>query len=257
MKKPFFSIITCTHNSEKYLKECLDSVLNQKFEDYEHLIIDGFSTDKTLEIVKTYQKINSKVKLFQNKPEGIAEAMNQGISQAKGEYLYFLHSDDSLSTHNLLGNINRDIKKLNFPDWIYGQIQVVDGEGQMLGVFPRQSIFHYPSRFILKYFNYIPHQAVFVRHIIFEKFGTFDQSLKTVMDYDFWLRLANYTRWFYVPTCVANYRIHSNAQSSSRSNLKKNLSELILMRRRYLNRFEMLMAVGFDFILSKVNKTLQ
>lgn len=257
MKKPLISIITCTYNSEKYLRECLDSIISQNFDDYEHLIIDGYSSDKTNQLIKSYQSKNNKVKLFQTKPKGIADAMNQGIAHAKGEYLYFLHSDDKLADANVLTNISEGIKEKDYPDWVYGQVRVIDSRGVKQGVFPRQSIFHTSNPLLLKYINYIPHQATFVRRAVFDKYGQFDQSLKTVMDYDLWLRIARSTRWYYLPIVVAEYRIHSFAQSSSRANLSSSLSELKHMRSRYLNYFEVIAAAGFDYLLSKINKTLQ
>ena len=94
------SIITCTWNSEKYLQECIESVKNQSWNlSIEHIFVDGLSTDKTIEIIQSYQeecKDRIDVKILQSSPKGVYNAMNQGIDNATGEYLLFLNSDDYL-----------------------------------------------------------------------------------------------------------------------------------------------------------------
>jgi len=91
-----FSIITCTYNSEKYLQENINSVESQIFHNFEHVFIDGNSSDKTIEIIKKYQKkYPHTVKLLQCEPKGISNAMNHGINQSSGQYIIHLHSDDS------------------------------------------------------------------------------------------------------------------------------------------------------------------
>lgn len=95
MNKPLFSIITCTYNSQKFIKKNLESVKAQIFMDYEQIIIEGQSSDKTVEIVKSFQKNNPKIKLFSYPAKGISDAFNKGIKHSKGKYLFFLNSDDS------------------------------------------------------------------------------------------------------------------------------------------------------------------
>jgi glycosyltransferase involved in cell wall biosynthesis len=79
--KPFFSIITATLNSEKFLRDNIESVKKQTFQDFEHIFIDGFSNDATVEIIKEYQRERgeSKVKIFQYPPKGVTDAFNKGI----------------------------------------------------------------------------------------------------------------------------------------------------------------------------------
>ena len=89
------SIITATYNSEKTLKETLDSVLSQTYKDYEHIIIDGLSKDNTMGIVKEYEKkYNGKLKYISEKDSGLYDAMNKGIKMATGDIIGILNSDD-------------------------------------------------------------------------------------------------------------------------------------------------------------------
>src|SRR4030065_2258937 len=97
MQKPAISVVTCTYNSEKYLKKCLKSIESQTFINIEHIINDSFSTDNTVKIINEYiQKNKNKypIKFFQTKPKGIARALNDSWPKADGEIIHFLHSDD-------------------------------------------------------------------------------------------------------------------------------------------------------------------
>lgn len=257
MTNPFFTIITCTYNSEKYLAECLASVKSQDFDDYEHIIIDGYSTDKTKTIINSYKKSNAKVKQFSATPRGIAQAMNHGISKATGEYLLFLHSDDLLSTPDTLKNVKTLLKKLNNPDWVYGQIEVIDKDGLSKGVFPRQKLLQQARPSLLKLINYVPHQATLVKKDVFSRYGVFNPRYKTVMDYDLWLRIAPHTNYHYLPLIVSRYRIHSSARSSSRANLSSTMLELKELRKHHLSKLGSFLAQLVDILLLKVNKTLQ
>lgn len=118
-KKPQFSIITVTLNSEKYLEECIKSVVRQKYKNYEHIIIDGKSSDKTLEILKKYKKkINI---ILSEKDKGIYDAFNKGVNLSEGKFICIVNSDDVL-TKNALNIINRYILKKKF-DFIFGSVK--------------------------------------------------------------------------------------------------------------------------------------
>ena len=90
--KPLITIITAAFNSEKYLEECINSLYNQEYTNYEHIIIDGGSTDQSLNIIKKY---NDKIDYWSTKPDkGIYDAFNIGMKLSKGDYIGFLNSDD-------------------------------------------------------------------------------------------------------------------------------------------------------------------
>jgi len=95
--RPLITIITATLNSELYLEECIQSLHNQKYKNFEHIIIDGGSTDKTLQIIKNY---NSKIDYWCSmKDNGIYDAFNKGMQLANGDYLGFLNSDDKYTSN--------------------------------------------------------------------------------------------------------------------------------------------------------------
>jgi len=200
-----FSIITCTYNSAQYIQKNINSVKNQTCQNFEHIFIDGFSTDSTIEIIEKYrQEFPEKVKLFQFPAKGISNAMNQGIEKSSGEYLTHLHSDDSFYDNTVLQNVDEFIERKNKPDWIYGKINVVEKNDASVGTFPERKLLQLGknifSSYFLKFFNFIPHQAVFIKKKTIEKFGCFDESLKSSMDYDLWIKIRNKTKFilFYI-----------------------------------------------------------
>ena len=113
------SIITQTFNSEKTLDKCIDSVIKQNFDNYEHLIIDNISKDNSEKIVKNYN--NNKIKFLSEKDNGIYDAMNKGIKISKGDYLLFLNSDDKIIDNNFFNNASIKLKERSI-DILYSNI---------------------------------------------------------------------------------------------------------------------------------------
>jgi glycosyltransferase involved in cell wall biosynthesis len=255
--KPFFSVITCTRNSQKYLPRNIKSVKSQTFKDYEHFFVDSFSTDKTLSIEKRYAKTDPRAKVILIKKTGISRAMNEGIKYAKGEYIIHLHSDDYFHHKSTLERVYKYLRESGFPDWIYGKIQVVEENGKKVGMFPRHKLLQISSISLLRLFNFVPHQSVFVKKKIFKKFGYFDTRLSSNMDYDFWLRISSKTRWLFFNKIISNYSIHSDAQSSAKRNrFINNLNEDMVARKR-LNTSEYLLHKLVKVPIDFYNKTLR
>ena len=229
-----FSIVTCTYNSQKYLEVNINSVKTQNFSDFEHIFIDGFSTDKTAEIIKKYQaKFPDKVKFFQFEPKGIGNAMNKEIEQSSGEYISHLHSDDSFYSNDVLGKIDKFIKKNNNPDLIYGKANFFKPETQEKRIIPHREIYHNLIFWLLLITNYIPHQAVFIKKNTFEKYGKFDEQYKNSMDYEMWLRLAkNKIRSEFLDEVICNFSVRSDSQSTIGE--KNSIIEDTAIRKKYI-----------------------
>jgi len=191
---PFFSIIIPTYNSEKTLKQCLESVVNQSFTNFEALIMDGVSTDKTLEIAENSN--DYRIRIFSEKDKGIYDAMNKGIKLAKGEWLYFLGSDDELYNLDVLCKIYEYIEKSNI-DIIYGNVYSTLFGGIYDGVFTREKIEN----------KNICHQAMFFNKKVFKKTGKFDLKYKAYADWDHNLKcfFSSRIKNMYVNEVIANY----------------------------------------------------
>lgn len=215
-----FSIITITKNSATTLSKTIESVETQSYKDYEHIFIDGNSNDQTIEILKTYEARHpSNVKIFQQTPRGISYAMNEGIRKANGEYMLHLHADDALYDAQVLADVANFLEG-NAYDWVYGKIMVIDAAGKEIGVFPNKKIFQANSEdtfksWLLQLYNYIPHQAVFIKKNCFEKFGYFDESISSAMDPDMWLRIRTKTTWAYIDRCISTFTLSETTQTGS------------------------------------------
>ena len=204
MKRPFFTIITPTLNSEKYLEECIKSVESQSFKNLEHIFIDSFSKDNTLNILRKYKKRNpKKVFIYKYPKKGISDAFNKGIKHSKGKYLNFLGSDDLLEKDAL--KIVYDNMKDGKYSWCYGNFDIINEKGKIIKR-KRYKLENY-SYLNLYIHLYICHQTVFMKKNIFNKYGLFDSKLKYAMDHEYWLRIGKKEFPKYLNNKLCNFRI--------------------------------------------------
>lgn len=177
---PKISIITVCFNAEKYIEQTIKSVIDQKNGDIEYIVIDGASTDKTLNIIRQYE---SKITKWISEPDnGIADAMNKGIKLATGEYLMFLNADDYFQTSDALAiatSYMEESKDIYIYDTIF--LKKEGGIRRHSGAFGKRINF-----------KGICHQGVLCRRALFEKIGSFNTSFKVCMDYDFFMRAYRY-----------------------------------------------------------------
>lgn len=202
-----FSVITITYNAERYLAQTLDSVALQQGVDFEHLVWDGGSRDRTVEIARSFEH----VKVFEGRDSGIADAMNQAAKHASGEFLIYLHADDLLAHSQVLLMADRVINTHPSVEWFYGKARIIDEEGTLL----RETPFEPFSRKRLRKYNFITHPATVISRSLFERVGGFQPDLKYCMDYDLWLRLSQYSFPLALPTLFACFREHSLSLSTS------------------------------------------
>lgn len=170
---PFFSIIIPTYNSGKVLASCLDSVLSQKCQDYEVVVVDGVSQDATLAIVESYKEQFSSLVFIREHDQGIYDAMNKGIKQSKGKWLYFLGSDDQLYDVDVLKTVSNFIDKSEY-DVVYGDVYSALHQGRYAGVFNYEDLTR----------QNICHQAIFFKRNVFEITGLFELKYKSASDWD-------------------------------------------------------------------------
>jgi glycosyltransferase involved in cell wall biosynthesis len=175
--KPIFSIITVVLNGEKFLRETIESVKNQSFKDYEYIIIDGGSTDKTLDIIKEYSEhIDFWIS---EKDRGLYDAFNKGILMAKGKYIGIINSDD-IYTINALKIINEYFSNNIEIDFIFGSVQ--KHWGILHGYRPKK--IYYSWGF------YSSHSTgFFIKKESANKVGLYDLRYKYHADYDFFFRM--------------------------------------------------------------------
>lgn len=224
-KEPFFTIVTPTLNSEKYLEECIKSVENQSFTDWEHVFIDSYSTDKTMQIIKSYKKRHpKKVFVYQYPKAGISDAFNKGIHNSKGKYINFLGSDDLLEKE-ALKIIYYKMKDERY-SWCYGNFSIIDANNNLIKK-KKYSIERFGYLSLLLYF-YICHQSVFMRRDLFYKHGLFKINLKYVMDYEFWLRISKKERPIFINKNICFFRLDGKNVSSNLAEQEKEKNMVII-----------------------------
>ena len=177
IKKPLITIITVVLNNEKYLEECILSLHNQKYENYEHIVIDGGSSDNTINIIKKYE---DKIDYWcSGKDKGIYDAFNKGMQLAKGDYIGFLNSDDYYS-HNALELLNKYITNYPEKDFIFGAVK--KHWGVLYG--------YKPYKIYWSWGFYSSHSTgFFIKTNAAKKVGLYNLKYKYSSDYDYFFRM--------------------------------------------------------------------
>lgn len=207
---PKISVITIVRNGRQFIEQTIKSVLTQEYARYEYIVIDGVSTDGTVDIIKSYE---SKIAKWISEPDkGIADAFNKGLSYATGDYVLFLNADDALANPAVLAMVAQKIIENKFPILIYGDCDVLERSSDR--VLYRASI--ELTQGGLKLGQMIPQPSLFTHRSYFEKYGTFDDQFKIAMDYDWLLRGGLKEEIVHMPmlvTCVRDGGISTLDQS--------------------------------------------
>ncbi|GAL76685.1 glycosyltransferase [Nonlabens ulvanivorans] len=178
--RPFFSIIIPTYNASSTLATAIDSILSQTFTSFEIIIMDGESSDTTVQIAKSFLNLDHSISITSQSDDGIYDAMNNGIKKARGLYFYFLGADDYLIDTKVLADIHQQLI-LNRTDVIYGNVQSPSLGSNYMGECDDQLIFH----------KNIAHQSIFFHRRVFELTGYFNLKYRTHADW------AHNINWFF------------------------------------------------------------
>ncbi len=210
---PKVSIVTPSFNQGHFLEETIQSVLNQDYPNIEYIIIDGGSSDNSVEIIKKYE---SRLTYWQSKPDkGQTDAINQGFARATGDILAWLNSDDIL----LSGAVSAAVQKLTehpMAGMVYGDCWLINAEGKRIGRFPAAQTDYAKLR---RGYVHIPQQASFWRASLWHEVGPLDNSFYFAMDYDLWTRLATKAPLIYFKEPWAAFRLHGMAKSIAEDDL--------------------------------------
>ncbi|OQX61640.1 MAG: hypothetical protein B5M51_07475 [Anaerolinea sp. 4484_236] len=207
MSLPLVSIVTPSYNQAHFLEATIRSVIAQDYPRVEYIIVDGGSTDGSVDVIRQYEE---HLAAWVSEPDdGQTDAINKGFAMAHGDILAWLNSDDVyqpcavseavafLGEHPEVG-------------MVYGDTNFIDEEGRTLGKFnARQTSYQRLRRGGV----YIPQPASFWRASLWEAVGPLDPSFYFAMDYDLWVRFAKVAELRYVPRLWANFRVYQNAKS--------------------------------------------
>ncbi len=250
------SVITVCKNAENHLEKTLLSVFNQAYTDFEYIVIDGASSDGTLNVLEKYR---DKIACVISEPDsGIYNAMNNGVKKASGDILYFLNAGDTLYDENIFSDVMNEFQKepvrLVFGDLFFVNPDGIDENTTIIKSGRRANL----SGFLFNYSLYHgtpPQPASFFKREIFEKCGNFAEEFKISSDYEFYLRiLLRYRIPFkYIDRVISNFAIGGISNLSKNHHIALQEHRLILEKYPELNsktfkKYKFFIKIVYPFI---------
>lgn len=219
---PKISIVTPSYNQAAFLGKTIESILSQQYPNLEYWVMDGGSTDGSVDILKRY---GQRLRWVSRKDNGQTDAINQGLRQTSGEIVAYLNSDDILepgSLHRVAESFQAHPAAL----WVTGACRIINQDDRPI----RSFVSRYKSLWLRGYSrnklcvtNFICQPATFWRRSVHDQIGYFDETLRYVMDYEFWLRLSKLGAPLVLREPLASFRIH--AASKGESQFRKQFAE--------------------------------
>lgn len=206
---PLVSIVTPSFNQAAYLEETIQSVLAQDYPRIEYIVIDGGSTDGSVDVIQKYQ--SSLAFWVSEQDKGQTDAINKGFDRAKGDILAWINSDD---TYNPKAVGEAVLYLMENPDvaMVYADCDFIDEQGRVIGKFASRQTDYKKLR---QGYVHIPQQTMFFRAKYWKKVGPLDPSFYFAMDYDLWVRVAARAPIQYLPGRTwANFRIHTSSKTN-------------------------------------------
>jgi GT2 family glycosyltransferase len=223
MKKHSFSIITVSYNQNDFIVDNIESILRQKMDDIDHIIIDGGSTDGTIKSLKRYKHLN-----WISEPDrGQSHGLNKGFRKAKGDIIGWINSDDMLCD-NALENVNLFFNENPKAIAVVGNYVIIDDNNKKIKTVTSRE---YNYDWILNKAIAIAQPSTFFRKEVFEKVGFIDESYHYAMDREFFLRITKVDKIHYLNKELAYFRVQANSKTSQ--GVYNFAKELLRMRLKY------------------------
>ena len=250
----FFSIIIPTFNSEQTIADCIHSVLNQSFNDFEILIQDGLSSDNTLEIIRSFS--DERIVSLSEQDSGVYDAMNKAVLRATGEWFYFLGSDDTLCSNSVLKQVY-DVLTFTDANVVYGDVNITGNNSHYR--LNDRGLYRGETSINELFDENICHQAMFYNStIFFEDHCLYDLKYPILADYMFNLLLASRQKFLYIPITIANYNVGGISSNISDTNFAEDKWEKIityfgtsLAKREFYQRKSLIRITGRSFVKKK------
>jgi glycosyltransferase len=221
------SIITATYNSERYLEDCIQSVIKQTHKDIEHIVVDGKSKDGTLAIITKYN--DHLAQWVSETDRGIYDAINKGMQMATGDVVGILNSDDMLDSPTVIENIVRTFEETKV-DAVYGDLDYVAAEdtSKIIRIWKgrpfKRNRFHY---------GWMPaHPTFYIRRSLIDKYGLYENHYYTAADYEFMARYLykNKVSACYLPMLIVKMRMGGESNKNLRQRLRANRRDYLAMK---------------------------
>lgn len=224
---PTISIVLPTYNGEQYIKESINSVINQTFTDWELIIVNDCSSDNTAVIIEEYLKVDNRIKVIHNRiNQKLPRSLNIGFQMAQGEFLTWT-SDDNYYFPNALEVMHQYLCEKSEINMVCADMEKVDFRGEKQGIL---KIYNEEEMLL----NNRVGACFLYRNIILEEVGQYDSEQFLVEDYDYWIRiLRKYGRIGYIEKVLYAYRVHGNSLTTLYK--KKVSKQLVNLRMRNIN----------------------
>jgi glycosyltransferase involved in cell wall biosynthesis len=222
---PLVTIVTPSFNQAAFIEETINSVLNQSYDPIEYLVIDGGSTDGSVEILKRYE---GRLRWISEPDQGQGDAINKGFRLAKGSLLGWLNADDLLYP-NAVSTIVTHFRTNPASAFVYGDALAIDRQGHAYG--RRTHVAPCNFDLLLHQGDFIVQPSAFWRAELWQKIGELDLAWRYVLDYDYWLRVAQKYDLAYIPQFLSKERLYASAKTFS-GGLER-INELEHLAQRY------------------------
>jgi glycosyltransferase len=241
------SLITATYNSVNSIEDTINSVKSQDVENLEYIIIDGASTDGTLEIINQHKDVVTK--LISEPDNGIYDALNKGIKNATGDIIGFLHSDDYFANNKILNEIQTTFEKRQ-NDFLYGDLQYITSDNP-------PKILRYWKSGDFKFSNLKkgwmpPHPTIYFKKNLIDKIGFFDTSYSISADYDWIIRCLTLpeVKVAYIPKVLINMTTGGQSNKSLKNIIKKSREDYKIIRKHRIGGL-------YALLLKNITKIIQ
>ena len=244
------SIITSVYNNVETIEDALQSVLAQTYENIEYVVVDGGSSDGTLELL---QKYKDNIDVLVSEPDkGIYDGLNKGVALATGDVVAFLHSDDLYADENIVANIVEKFQESDV-DGVYGDLVYTpkDDTQKILRYWKSKD---FEEGMLAQ--GWMPaHPTLFLKKSVYDEYGTFDLSFKIAGDYDFMLRvLSGGIRVAYLPTVFYKMRVGGESNKSLKNIIQKSKEDLRALQRNNVGGLQTLFIKNFSKLGQFVKK---
>ena len=212
-EKPLVTIVTPVYNGEKYLEETIQTIITQTYDNIEYIIIDGNSTDRTIDIIKKYE---NKIAYWLSEPDnGMYDAIKKGFKVATGEICAWLNADDKYYQSGV-EVVVKTFKKYPEIEWVTGIPTLYDENGLIVRV--GEPLFYFNKFFKMGLYRgdvlgWLQQESTFWKKSLWEKVNGINNELKFAGDYDLWIRFSKYAHIYVIPTILGGFRSHSSQKS--------------------------------------------
>ena len=235
LETPKISVVMPVYNAEAYLKDAIESILNQTLNDFEFIIIDDASTDNSFKIIEDFSKKDDRIVILRNENNlGIAETRTKGTKYAKGKYIAIADADD-ISTSKRFEKEYNYLERHRECGVVGGFIQLFDSDsGKIIGV---RKYYEDDTNLRKKLFLYCPvaQPVSMIRKEVFDNIGYYDPKYPPAEDLDLWFRIGTKYKFANIQEILLKYRVHG--KSATTSKIQKMEAMTLELRKKYSNGY--------------------